>query len=262
MSRRAPTCARELFGAYADGPRRVTPDRIDVVASNGVRRVFGPFERWDADELGKTLCVYVYDGLCVDDDALVALAMAARQNDSRRLCVSNIGGFHSTPDVFEREGSATRALAAFAERACARAWTENDAKTTFVKSMMGRGDPGKVSTSWINVCERTGDGHGLHNHVNAIWSGVYYACAGDRDASADDEDVDEPGDLLLRVSAGGVDPTAQADTGYCTYTCVKPRRGRLVVFPSWVLHGVLASAGGAPRVSFAFNTGETEVKFD
>jgi uncharacterized protein (TIGR02466 family) len=125
--------------------------------------------------------------------------------------------------------------------------------------MMGRGDPAKVSTSWINVCERAGDGHGLHNHANAVWSGVYYASAGDR--GDDDDDVDEPGDLLLRVSAGGVDPMADTSTGYCTYTCIKPKRGRLVVFPSWVLHGVLASPGGAPRVSFAFNTGETGVKF-
>ena len=259
MSRRAPACARELFGAYADGPRRVTPDRVDAVAPNGERRAFGPFERWDADELGKTLCVYVYDDAAVDDDALVALAMDARARDAIRVTVSNIGGFHSRPDAFEREGGETRALAALAERACARAWEENDAKTTFVKSMMGRGDPAKVSTSWINVCERAGDGHGLHNHVNAVWSGVYYASAGDR--GDDDDDVDEPGDLLLRVSAGGVDPTADTSTGYCTYTCVKPKRGRLVVFPSWVLHGVLASAGGAPRVSYAFNTGETGVKF-
>jgi hypothetical protein len=88
---------------------------------------------------------------------------------------------------------------------------------------------------------------------------VYYASAGDR--GDDDDDVDEPGDLLLRVSAGGVDPMADTSTGYCTYTCIKPKRGRLVVFPSWVLHGVLASPGGAPRVSFAFNTGETGVKF-
>jgi uncharacterized protein (TIGR02466 family) len=259
MSRRAPACARELFGAYADGPRRATADRVDAVAPNGERRAFGPFERWDADELGKTLCVYVYDGIDgVDDDALVALAMR-ESRDAESMRVSNIGGFHSQPDVFERERRETRALAALAERACARAWEENDAKTTFVKSMMGRGDPAKVSTSWINVCERAGDGHGLHNHANAVWSGVYYASAGDR--GDDDDDVDEPGDLLLRVSAGGVDPMADTSTGYCTYTCIKPKRGRLVVFPSWVLHGVLASPGGAPRVSFAFNTGETGVKF-
>ena len=49
-----------------------------------------------------------------------------------------------------------------------------------------------------------------------------------------------------------------------------PREGRLVLFPSWVLHGVLpvggggsggkkAGKGGKPRVSVAFNTGEQNV---
>lgn len=150
-------------------------------------------------------------------------------------------------------------FAAFAERACARAWEENDAKTMFVKLMMGRGDFVKVSMLWINVCECVGDGYGLYNYVNVVWSGVYYASAGDR--GDDDDDVDESGDLLLCVFVGGVDLMVDISIGYCIYMCIKFKCWCLVVFLSWVLYGVLAFFGGASRVFFAFNTGETGVKF-
>ena len=79
----------------------------------------------------------------VDDDALVALAMdanRARDADARDACRTSVG-FTRGRTRSSARGGETRALAALAERACARAWEENDAKTTFVKSMMGRGDP-------------------------------------------------------------------------------------------------------------------------
>lgn len=56
---------------------------------------------------------------------------------------------------------------------------------------------------------------------------------------------------------------------------VAPKEGRLVLFPSWLLHGVMAvkmdapsslaaarrlgERVGKPRVSYAFNTGERDV---
>lgn len=265
---RAPATARELFGDFLDGPRRAAPAstrrlhladdaRVDVATCAS----FGPHERWDADELGKRTCVFVFDGVRgVDDDALVRAAMEERSSGVG-LTVSNLGGFHGRPDAFERMGEATRALRDAVERACEACWEEvrSDAKRVFVKSKTGVGDPTKVTTSWVNVCERS-NGHGLHNHVNAVFSGVYYASAG-KLGEESAEDVDEPGDLLLRVTAGGFDPLTKGASGYCSYMCVKPKVGRLVIFPSWVLHGVLASAGDTPRVSYAFNTGETGVKF-
>ena len=266
---RAPVTARELFGDFLDGPRRAAPASAralelgdDALADVARCVSFGPHERWDADELGKRTCVFVFDGVRgVDDDALVEAAMRERA-EGASMVVSNLGGFHGRPDAFERVGGGS-ALRDVAERACAACWeaTRSDAKRVFVKAKTGTGDPTKVTTSWVNVCERT-NGHGLHNHERAVFSGVYYASTGKASGGEESvEDVDEPGDLLIRVTAGGFDPLAKGASGYCTYMCVKPKVGRLVIFPSWVLHGVLASAGDAPRVSYAFNTGETGVKF-
>lgn len=271
---RAPTSASELFGDYAAGPSRalqasvrdlrplVSGVDVDGFCSGAAVMVsHGPHDRWDADEMGKRTVAFVFDGVRAADAALVDLALRERDR-GEGIDVSNLGGYHSRPDAFERLGGCAAALRATVERACEACWdaVRGDAKSVWVKAMMGAGDPTKVTTSWANVCERT-NGHGLHNHVNAVWSGVYYASDGRDAETTPREDVDEPGDLLIRVTAGGLDPLSEGPSGYCSYMCVKPKVGRLVVFPSWVLHGVLASAGDSPRVSYAFNTGEIGVKF-
>lgn len=278
MSSRAPRNARELFGAYADVREAAVDDverssRASTGASSSSlwesRQTlsFGPFTRWDSEDLGRVLVVNVFDGLkSVDEEALARLALDEREH-APGMRVSNIGGYHGTPDVFARRNDATSSLRRAVEEACKTVWIENEknVKKVMIKKLMGAGDPASVSTSWVNVCESS-HGHGLHNHVNAVWSGVYYASTGktSRESENIDDDRDEPGDLLIRVTAGGFDASLTEPSGYCYYARVKPKVGRLVVFPSWVLHGVLASTGtdSMPRISYAFNTGELGVKFD
>ena len=175
-----------------------------------------------------------------------------------------------------------------------------------------------MTTSWVNVC-REGHSHGLHNHVGAQWSGVYYAsvpsppepgrAAGGAAAGwggggggeelevaeAEEEEEEETssrssslssssslsGHLILRLCSGGASPGAPEDVkeGWCAWAAVPPREGRLVLFPSWLLHGVMSvrqktkkrkrkggpdsssssSVSSKPRVSIAFNTGERNV---
>ena len=86
------------------------------------------------------------------------------------------------------------------------------------------------------------------------------------------------GHLVLRVcSGGGGSPDGGGDRdqdpagGWCVYAPVAPEPGRLVVFPSHTLHGVLpfeakeagsnpaSEAAGSLRVSVAFNAGEENV---
>jgi uncharacterized protein (TIGR02466 family) len=269
MARKAPTNATELFGdAYADGPSRATPSSSSSSSSSSTIRSFGPFTAWDADELGKTIDIHIIDDALAADvnAALVALALDERAH-ARGMCVSNLGGgFHSTPDVFERRKcAATEALRMRVEEALRDATAK-----TRAKRRAGRGDGNVISTSWVNVCDSaSAQGHGLHNHAHAVWSGVYYASTSSDRADEEDEAAgDEPGDLLIRITAGGVNPLAKKNekSGYCRYYRVVPKTSRLVIFPSWVLHGVLANGVGnvdaAPRVSFAFNSGETDVTFD
>ena len=138
-----------------------------------------------------------------------------------------------------------------------------------------------VTSSWVNV-SRSGDTHGLHHHAGALWSGVYYVSAPEAvavDGASGPEPPNESernekknerrlaGRLALRACSGGADPSAPETqkSGWCVWTSVTPKPGRLVLFPSRTLHGVLSFAGKKtpegeepPRVSVAFNTGETK----
>ena len=135
-----------------------------------------------------------------------------------------------------------------------------------------------VTSSWVNV-SRSGDTHGLHHHAGALWSGVYYVSAPEAVAVDGDSNPEPPnesernendstrlaGRLALRACSGGADPSAPETqkSGWCVWTSVTPKPGRLVLFPSRTLHGVLSFAGTPggeepPRVSVAFNTGETK----
>jgi hypothetical protein len=112
-----------------------------------------------------------------------------------------------------------------------------------------------------------------------LWSGVYYVSAPEAVAVDGDSNPEPPnesertehdstrlaGRLALRACSGGADPSAPETqkSGWCVWTSVTPKPGRLVLFPSRTLHGVLSFAGTPggeepPRVSVAFNTGETK----
>ena len=73
--------------------------------------------------------------------------------------------------------------------------------------------PPKVTTSWVNVC-RAGHSHGLHNHVGAEWSGVYYCSVpprpkpnkrggGGGGGGGTDDSRQLDGHLVLRICSGG-----------------------------------------------------------
>ena len=108
-----------------------------------------------------------------------------------------------------------------------------------------------ISECWANL-NLEGDAHPRHNHPNSILSGVYYARA---PKSCGDITFYDP-----RPQATIIHPAAKETTTYNAHRhVVQPREGLLIVFPSWLEHGVDPNASGADRLSFSFNvmlTGE------
>ena len=66
------------------------------------------------------------------------------------------------------------------------------------------------------------------------------------------------------LCSGGASAGASenAEDGWCVWDAVTPREGRLVLFPSWLLHCVLpfepAAADDHCRISVAFSIGREE----
>lgn len=215
--------------------------------------------------------------------------------------VSNKGGFHSHRDLFEstqRTAPALQHLKRVLSTAVAEAEVSDRAneKTLqmFVDSIStdssGKNDLEGPTSSWINV-NRDGDWNGLHDHEGAVWSGVYYVSIPPSDpkdeavVSIDDLAQLHSGRLCLRTAVGGFEHGKQvvaADSehpeGWCQYAYIEPTEGLIVLFPSWLQHGVMPlytkqahettrakrkvanlldgkNAGNA-RVSLAFNFGE------
>lgn len=113
-----------------------------------------------------------------------------------------------------------------------------------------------VVGAWFQV-QNDGGRHGVHNHGNCSWSGVYTVDVDPADVRTAHPLGTENGVLRFHgphlARSGG----AHVDLGsaYLQRSAhdVAPKAGRAVVFPSWLLHEALPYQGERDRVVIAFN---------
>ena len=267
-------------------PNNLTPDQLDALDELPTI-LFKRFNerkvecsRWDADDVMKKTQVYVVD--LVDSIATKlnwglhwhALKLEAADDG---LVVSNRGGYHSKPDAIQKlsdEGSPEAKTLMGIVHYCVMT-------ARMLSCASGNEKAAEPTTAWINVC-RDGDAHGLHSHEPAKFSAVYYVSVPEskweEKNSFGSHLIGVDGHLVLRLASGG----SEGDTKlglegdrWCVWDNVKPKEGRLVIFPSWMPHGVLKVDTAAdddddededededeekPRISIAFNTGEENV---
>ena len=102
----------------------------------------------------------------------------------------------------------------------------------------------KLDSIWINVMEK-GAVHTPHIHPHSAVSGTYYVTAPPRSGAIRFEDPR----LGLMMAA----PMKKKNARNKTFVDVSPKAGMLLVWESWLRHGVEANAAGAPRISVSFN---------
>jgi uncharacterized protein (TIGR02466 family) len=152
---------------------------------------------------------------------------------------SNIGGWHSRPDLLTRRESAVSALSGWLTWALRRMIDATAGANAF---------KGTLSVSaWATIC-RAGAYHAPHSHPDSAWSGVYYVNAG----------TDSPDQLLSGVlefldPRAGVEAVTAPGDPYGEPFRVRPQSGLLVIFPSWLYHWVHPYAGQTPRIAVSFN---------
>jgi uncharacterized protein (TIGR02466 family) len=108
----------------------------------------------------------------------------------------------------------------------------------------GRADAPGTIDAWANVNER-GHANALHIHPGCSWSGVYYVAA-EPESAGEIYFLDPRTEALMSVQAHS--PYAVNNRPHVT-----PVPGMLLVFPSFLYHGVYPYAGDGPRISIAFN---------
>lgn len=175
------------------------------------------------------------------DHELVARLLAER-DAGPGLQRSNVGGWHSPPDLAQRAAPCYRSLmqaivetlrAALADLAVAA----------------GQDVPAYRYGlhAWAMVMG-AGDYAILHEHGDAHWSAVYYADAGDADLTR----YPQSGTLALVDPRSGGRPVPGLALFPSTFT-IRPRTGTLLLFPGWLPHYVHAYRGTRPRVAISCN---------
>lgn len=103
----------------------------------------------------------------------------------------------------------------------------------------------EITGCWANINPRGGV-NTPHTHPNNFLSGVYYV---QTQPGADSIFFSDP-----RPQAGVVMPPTTEDTAYgANEVSFDAVEGRLIVFPSWLAHGVPANRSDRDRISVSFN---------
>jgi uncharacterized protein (TIGR02466 family) len=162
-----------------------------------------------------------------------------RQRDPRGEQLSNVLGWHSASNLHQ--------LASFAE------FTQIIDRNVLEVATFLSWDLTKISvnvtTCWAMVNDKYAS-NALHNHPNSILSGVYY--------------------LQTPAHCGGItftDPRSASRmlnpplTEFNLWTLpkisYKPEAGAMLLFPSWLMHGVETNLSDEARISMSFNIGMT-----
>lgn len=173
-------------------------------------------------------------------------AIAERRKHSDTIGRSNVGGWHSDTGMLDWGGAAARFLA---ERAVAIAKRMSHFEDRTAD------DFDWPIYMWANVLT-PGALNQVHTHPGQIWSAVFYVDMGDGAGGEDtggELQLEDPRFPMTHMRLNtlrmvGIDGKPQQGE-----TRMKLRDGDLVVFPSWLRHGVMPYRGTGERVSIAMN---------
>jgi uncharacterized protein (TIGR02466 family) len=192
----------------------------------------------------------VPDGAALNVELRKAIEQREKSHPSTQK--SNLGGWQSSWDMDRWGGTSAIQLLAFARNVANRMTTDN-------QGAAGKGPyPGYFAVTWLgnmwaNV-NRSGHANEFHSHPGAYWSGVYYVDDGGIDADpslgGELEFMDPRGPMPL-MNAPHLRIAGSLSAG--TTEKVRPKSGRMVIFPAWLLHQVRPYNGTAERISIAFN---------
>jgi uncharacterized protein (TIGR02466 family) len=178
-------------------------------------------------------------------NAELARTITAREQSHPGTQHSNLGGWQSDWEMDRWGGASAIKLLAIGRNTANRITTDRQGRPVSIQWK---------ANMWANI-NRTGHGNEFHSHPGSFWSAVYYVDDGgiDADPALGGElefmDPRGPGPAMyapqLAFGSAGLSVGANET--------VRPRSGRLVMFPAWLLHQVRPYRGAARRISIAFN---------
>ena len=140
------------------------------------------------------------------------------------------------------------------------AWIAGCVRAAVSKANGGDVAPDKLrvefTESWFHITSNGGF-HDAHTHGNCSWCGIYYLAAGDPDtvpASGSTTAGNGVNRFYGPLSTGGMARDFGNNYLRRYYFDVQPIEGRMILFPSYLLHSALPYFGTSDRIVLAFNT--------
>ena len=104
-----------------------------------------------------------------------------------------------------------------------------------------------LGNMWANI-NPPGSMNRSHQHPNSLWSGVYYVKAPKNSGHLKVDDPRNSASMIRpKQKPGQLPPRLYRETHY------EPKDGRLIMFPSWLLHCVDPNESNEIRISVSFN---------
>lgn len=188
---------------------------------------------------------YVWPDTQSVNQALLRLVLE-REKTTPSTARSNVGGWQSSHDLLSWPEPPIQAL---------KTWVD-DAFGEIMKAVAGP-QPFTCSlsvTAWANL-NRHGDYNRSHTHSGNHWSGVYYVEPGEDVEGRPLSGAIEFVDPRPAVNVYDIPGIAQVSTW-----TIRPEAGMMILFPSWLRHGVLPYEGTKERLTIAFNIRINELK--
>lgn len=178
-------------------------------------------------------------------NAALSTTILAREKTHPGTQHSNLGGWQSDWEMDRWGGAPAIKLLAIGRNTANRITTDRQGKPVSIAWK---------ANMWANI-NRTGHGNEFHSHPGSFWSAVYYVDDGgiDADPSLGGElefmDPRGPGPAMYapQLAYGSAGLSVGANE------IVRPKAGRMVMFPAWLLHQVRPYKGTQQRISIAFN---------
>jgi uncharacterized protein (TIGR02466 family) len=166
------------------------------------------------------------------DQLLLSVIQPLRQSDPGRVA-SNVLGWHSKGNLFDIPAlQPFQDLVNAAVSECARAMGYDNVSI-------------RPANCWANVNPRYASNK-IHDHANCLFSGVYYVQA-----------AEDSGNLMFydpREARTFYKPLVSNYTAYTADAIAHTADpGLLLIFPSWLKHGVEPNLSDQERISVSFN---------
>lgn len=158
------------------------------------------------------------------------------------VSISNRGGWQSPQTLWSWEGEAFDALRSWVHGSLVRM-----AALSIMETDLTKVDIDYVAGAWANV-NRRGDYNDGHVHNDCHWACVYYVECGQPDAGRERNGQFELHDPRTLAQISNL-----AGYGFARSMLVDPAPGKIVLFPSWMVHSVHPFFGEGERISIAVN---------